>query len=87
MGELPDKGFKNDKEYFIATLEEGELAMKPFCSCGNHLEEDYYCDQCNKQCLCITIFCTDDETLAKVQHFIDNSESFKKFQASLLPEK
>jgi len=85
MGEMPDKGFIHEKDYFIATLEQGELVMKPFCSCGNFLDDNYFCGACNKQCLCTTILCTDGETLQRVKLFIDQSSSFKRFKASLIP--
>lgn len=81
------EGFVAPRDYFIAAIEEGELAMRPFCACGNYLEEDYFCSRCRKQCLCTHIYCVNREVLDKVTAFISQSTSFGKFEATLLPEK
>lgn len=86
MTENPIKAFKSDRDYFIAAIEDGELAMRPHCSCGNFLEDDYFCTQCKKQCLCTSVYCVDQETLKVVDDFINKSPSFKNFEARLLTE-
>ena len=68
---------KND--YFFAEMEEGELVMKPSCQCGNPLAEDYFCDQCKRQCLCSDVVCADEATF----RFIQDHPPFKKFKVFL----
>ena len=33
-------------DFFTAEMENGELVMKPFCKCGNILDETYFCEKC-----------------------------------------
>jgi hypothetical protein len=68
---------KND--YFLAELEDGELVMRPFCQCSNPLGENYYCEKCNRQCLCSDVICADETTF----RFIQDHPPFKKFNIFL----
>jgi len=87
MTNSEEKSFAFEKDYFIASHEEGELIMKPFCACGNYLDEKYFCTDCSKQCMCTHVFCTNEDVLDQVSGFIKNSPSFRHFKAVLLPEK
>ncbi len=74
------------QDFYRARLENGELIMEPFCACGKALNEDYFCDRCQRKCRCEQVFCRDQETLDKVTHYILKSSQFSGFKASLDPE-
>ena len=75
-------------DYFYATLDEGSLVMEPFCGqCHQPLNEDYYCERCQRQCRCIEIVCPDRETLEAAQRFIEGHPDFQRFHASEGPRK
>ncbi len=63
-------------DYFFAHLEKGELVMEPFCRCGNPLEEEYYCEKCQRQCRCTDVVCADETAF----RFIQDHPPFKKFK-------
>lgn len=71
------------KDFFYATLEEGELIMEPHCACGNPLLEDFYCGKCQKQSLCTEIRCKDKAILDYVNRLIKGNERFHNFTAVL----
>ena len=75
------------KDFFYGTLEEEELVMEPHCSCGNYLLEEYFCEKCQRQCLCTEIRCKDKATLDYVNRFIKNNESFRNFKVVFDGEK
>jgi len=79
MGE--DKG--RSKDYFYATLEGTELILEPYCACGNPLEEEYFCEKCQKQCLCAEIRCENKATLDYVNQFVQSNKHFRNFNAVL----
>jgi hypothetical protein len=68
---------------YYAYLEDGQLVMEPYCSCGNPLDETYLCDKCNKQCQCTDILCEDQATLNLVDKYIRTSPKFRNFKAML----
>jgi hypothetical protein len=68
---------------FYAYLEDGELVMEPYCSCGNPLDEYYHCDKCNRQCRCTDIMCEDQATLNLVEKYIRTSPRLRNFNAML----
>jgi hypothetical protein len=68
---------------FYAHLEDGQLVMEPYCSCGNPLDETYDCDKCNKHCQCTDILCDDQATLKLVEKYIRTSPKFRKLNAML----
>jgi hypothetical protein len=70
-------------DYYKASLENGSLVMKPYCACGNNLDEDYFCEKCQKKCHCRQIICDDAETLNLVEHYIRDSPQFSDFKATL----
>jgi len=74
------------QDYLLAAWENGELTMAPFCSCGNELEEDYSCGNCDRECDCTFIACNSPEALALVEKLIAGNPNFKNFRASLLDE-
>jgi len=63
-------------DFFTAEMEGGELVMKPFCKCGNILDEKYFCEKCGRQCLCTDIICADETTF----RFVQDNPPFKKFR-------
>lgn len=74
------------QDYFEATLENGSLVMKPFCACGNALDEDYFCEKCNRRCFCNRIRCDNEKTLELVRSYIIKSPKFSGFKATLLTQ-
>lgn len=85
MMDDPTAGAENQRvDYFSASLEEGSLVMEPHCSCGETLGEEYFCEACQRQCLCLEIRCDTEETLKHVQGFIQTHPTFKNFRAVLL---
>ncbi len=72
------------RDYFVATLnkDDGSLEMEPHCGkCDAHLNEDYYCEDCRRNCLCLDIYCKTEATYAKVTQLLEGQERFKKFRA------
>ena len=63
-------------DFFTAKMEGGELVMEPFCKCGNLLDEKYFCEKCQRQCLCTDIICADETTF----RFVQDNPPFKKFR-------
>ena len=68
---------------YYAYMEDGELVMEPHCSCGNPLDELYYCDQCQHNCRCTDIMCDDQATLNLVEKYIRTSPKLRNFKAIL----
>jgi hypothetical protein len=76
---------KNDLtcDHYEATLENGSLVMKPYCACGNSLNENYFCDRCNKRCHCHQIICYNEATLKLVKSYMRKSSQFSAFKVKL----
>ena len=74
------------RDYYAASLESGSLAMKPYCACGNSLDEDYFCEKCRKRCRCHLIICDNTDTLNLVKDYIRKSSQFSGFKAKLARE-
>jgi hypothetical protein len=72
-------------DHYKATLEDGALVMRPYCACGHALDEDYFCDPCNKKCRCREIICDNDATLGRVKDYIRKSSRFSGFRIGLDP--
>ena len=68
---------------FYARLEDGQLVMEPYCSCGNQLDEGYNCDKCNKRCQVPDILCEDQATLHLVEKYARTSPKFRNFNVML----
>jgi hypothetical protein len=77
-------GEQEKKDYFLTTLEEGSLTMEPYCACGEYLNEDYFCESCQRQCTCIEFRCDSDEAQKEIQKLIENNPRFHNFTASLV---
>ncbi|MGD2269400.1 MAG: hypothetical protein PVI06_03295 [Desulfobacterales bacterium] len=75
------------KDYYTAALLNGELVMTPHCACGNFLNEDYFCEKCNRHCHCYQIVCEDTATLELVQRYIRESSKFAVYTAVLAEKK
>ena len=71
------------QDYYKATLENGSLVMTPHCACGNVLNEDYFCENCKRQCHCYQIVCDTPDTLGLVQKYIRESPQFAVYTAGL----
>ena len=75
---------KDIRDYFVASMENDSLIMEPHCGkCDAHLEEDYYCEKCRRNCLCLDIYCEAEDVYEKVSNFIRIQPRFKKFKAFL----
>ena len=72
-----------NQDYYSATLEDGSLVMTPHCACGNPLNDDYFCEICNRRCHCNRIVCDTPATLALVQKYIRTSPRFAVYTATL----
>ncbi len=76
---------ENDiRDYFIAGLsdEDDSLEMEPHCGkCDAHLNEDYYCENCRRNCLCLDIYCKTEVAYEKVTKLLEGQEQFKNFRA------
>ena len=70
-------------ETYYAYLEDGELVLEPYCSCGTQLDETYFCDACKRHCHPTDILCEDEGTLKMVDQYIRTSPKFRKFKAML----
>jgi hypothetical protein len=71
------------RDYYKATMEKGSLVMEPRCACGNPLNDDYFCDKCNKKCHCRHIICDSETTLELVKKYIRKSPQFSAFTVKL----
>jgi hypothetical protein len=78
-----EKTKDGEVDFYYAALEGGELVMEPHCACGNFLEEEYFCEQCKRQCVCKEIRCKNDATLEYVKGFLESNEKFKNFTVVL----
>jgi hypothetical protein len=74
------------RDYFIAHFEDGGLVMEPYCSCGEALNEDYFCTVCGRQCTCIEVRCKDREAFDLMETLIRENPRFKNFRAILIQE-
>lgn len=80
------KNTDKHRGYYEATLENGSLVMNPHCACGNVLNEDYFCEKCNRRCHCYQIVCDTPDTLELVQRYIRESPQFAVYTAYLSKE-
>ena len=76
-----------NRDYYDATLEAGALVMSPHCACGNALNDDYFCETCNRHCRCYHILCADEPTLALVRKYIRSSPQFAVYTAVLASDR
>ena len=83
MTQIVDKDPAPATDYYTASLEHGALQLTPHCACGNVLNEDYFCEKCQRKCRCNRIICSDPETLEQVKHYILKSSQFSGFKATL----
>jgi hypothetical protein len=74
------------RDHYKATLENGSLVMKPHCTCGNILDEDYFCDKCDRKCHCHQIICDTETTLKMVESYMKKSSRFSAFKVKLADE-
>ena len=77
---------KQRQDYYEATLENNALVMKPYCACGNPLDEDYFCEKCNRRCRCYQVYCDTETTFGLVNRYIKKSSKFFGFKAMLATE-
>lgn len=86
MGTTKDDLKLRQQDYFVAHWVNNELEMEPFCSCGNPLAEDFFCNNCQRQCECTFVLATDEQTLAVVEKFIHGNPRFRNFKSALLDQ-
>ena len=72
------------QDYLLAYWENGELVMEPTCSCGNALEENFFCGKCNRECDCTFIACNDPQALAVAEKLVAGNPNFKNYRTALL---
>lgn len=77
---------KGPRDHYKATLESGSLVMKPYCACGNILDDDYFCDRCDRKCHCHQIICDTKATLELVKSYVKKSSQFSAFKIKLADE-
>jgi hypothetical protein len=80
--EKEDRGMAGLDTYY-AYLEDGELVLEPYCSCGNPLDEMYYCDVCRQHRHPVDVLCEDASALKMVEKYIRTSAKFRSFKAML----
>ena len=71
-------------DYMVASIEDGQLVLEPFCSCGTILDEHYHCPECSKVCDCKFVACSDPQAMAIVEKLIAGNPGFRDFEASLI---
>ena len=81
------KKSEKSRDFYKAAVENGSLFMTPHCACGNALNEDYFCEKCNKRCECYLIICDTKDTLNLVQKYIRQSPKFASFTAYLASDR
>ncbi|UCD78474.1 MAG: hypothetical protein JSW26_24180 [Desulfobacterales bacterium] len=81
------KNTDTHRDYYEAMLEKGSLVMIPHCACGNALNEDYFCEKCDRRCHCYHIVCGTPDTLNLVQRYISESSKFTVYTAGLSKKK
>lgn len=80
LKELASRGL----DYLLARWENNELVLEPACSCGNELEEDFFCNKCGRECNCTIIACSDPQALAVAEKLVAGNPNFKNYKAVLL---
>ena len=76
---------KSIRDYFVACIEDEAPSLRPYCgSCGTQLNEDYYCEDCKRQCLCTHIKCEDSQIYGMMDALIKKNENFKNFTIEIL---
>ena len=81
MTKVIDKN--SPRDYYEASLENGSLVIKPYCACGDTLNEDYFCEKCHRKCHCNQIVCDNEATLKLVKRYIRESSQFSAFKVKL----
>ena len=71
-------------DYLLASVEDGQLVLEPFCSCGSALDEDYHCSRCGKACECKFVACSNAQALGIVEKLISGNPGFRGFETALL---
>jgi hypothetical protein len=75
------------RDYYKATMENDALVMEPYCGCGNPLNDDYFCEKCNRKCHCRIIVCDNEITLERVKGYIRKSSQFSAFEVKLVGQR
>jgi hypothetical protein len=84
MGITRDELKARKRDYFVASVEDGGLAMEPFCCCGKPLDEQYACDDCNHKCDITFVACADAGALAMMEKLVRSRPDFGKFEFAAL---
>ncbi len=83
MSEQKKRNSMAGLDTYYAYLEDGELVLEPYCSCGNPLDDMYYCDVCQRHRHPTDVLCEDESTLKMVERYIRTSSKFSRFKAML----
>jgi hypothetical protein len=84
MTVTPDLLKSHNQYYLLARWVDGELSLEPTCACGNPLEEDFTCTECNRECTCTFIACEDPQSLAVAEKLVSGNPRFRNFRTALL---
>jgi hypothetical protein len=80
IAELKSRGI----DYIVASIEDGQLVLEPFCSCGTVLDENYHCPECQKVCDCTVVACSDAQALGIVEKLVAGNPGFRNLEAALI---
>lgn len=75
---------ERDEPFFLAFWENQELVMEPRCSCGEILEENFYCVKCGKSVDISSFVCRSTDVLPIVEKLMRGNPEFKYFKLYLL---
>lgn len=75
---------QSGQDHFIVKEEDGQFVMEPHCACGNELDEDFFCEACNRKCDCTFFACKDHQSLNMAEKLVHGDPSFKNFKAALV---
>ncbi len=75
---------KRGEDYYLASWEDNQLVLEPYCACGQVLDEDFFCSHCNRSCSIGVVVCRDFKVVGIVEKFIHGHPQFRNFKAFLL---
>ncbi len=85
MQEVTKEDMKqNETSYFLASWEDNQLVLEPYCFCGEMLEENFFCPRCRENRAIDVILCREFKIVGIVEKFIHGNPQFKDFRAYLL---
>ena len=73
-------------DYFVAALGAEGLEMEPHCSCGEAVDEEYFCEACNRTTRPTFVACLSGAALSEVERLVRGNPHFRNFGCSMLDE-